>query len=119
MTVTVENELTIIEEATAILLEKMPACKGARLLATLELGTGDYVKMRDQLFAGETVDTLLDQAKAAEQVQTTRPCSMKITEDVRKYAAEQAISEKDALNKGMEEKSKEFVERGADVYAKA
>ena len=42
-----------------------------------------------------------------------------ITEDVRKYAAEQAISEEKALAKGMEEKSKEFVEKGAEVYAKA
>ena len=44
---------------------------------------------------------------------------MKITEDVRKYAAEQPISEEEALKKGMEEKSKEFVEQGAEVYAKA
>jgi len=44
---------------------------------------------------------------------------MKITEDIRKYAAEQAISEKEALTKGMEEKSKEFVKQGAEVYAKA
>jgi phosphomethylpyrimidine synthase len=43
---------------------------------------------------------------------------MKITENVRKYAAEQAISE-EALKKGMEQKSKEFVEKGAEVYAKA
>ena len=46
-------------------------------------------------------------------------CSMKITEDVRKYAAEQGIAEDEALKKGMEEKSKEFVEKGAEVYAKA
>ena len=46
-------------------------------------------------------------------------CSMKITEDVRKYAAEQAISEEAALQKGMEEKSKEFVESGAEVYTTA
>ena len=65
MSITVENELATIEEATAILLEKMPASKVARLLATLQVGTGDYVKTRDQLFAGETVDTLFDQAKAA------------------------------------------------------
>lgn len=39
-----------------------------------------------------------------------------ITEDVRKYAAEQAISEEEALKKGMEEKSKEFVEKGSEVY---
>ena len=45
-------------------------------------------------------------------------CSMKITEDVRKYAAEQELAEDDALKAGMEQKSKEFAERGAEVYAK-
>jgi len=44
---------------------------------------------------------------------------MKITEVVRKYAAEQAISEEEALKKEMEEKSREFVKNGAEVYAKA
>ena len=42
-----------------------------------------------------------------------------ITEDVRKYAAEQGVAEEEALAKGMAEKSKEFVEKGAEVYAKA
>jgi len=46
-------------------------------------------------------------------------CSMKISEDVRKYAAEHGIAEEEALKKGMEEKSKEFVEKGAELYAKA
>jgi len=44
--------------------------------------------------------------------------AVNITEDVRKYAAEQNISEQEALNKGMEEKSREFVEKGAEVYAR-
>ena len=46
-------------------------------------------------------------------------CSMKITEDVRKYAAEQAISEEEALEKGLAEKSREFAEKGAELYSKA
>jgi len=46
-------------------------------------------------------------------------CSMKITEDVRKYAAEQGLQAEDALQRGMEDKSKEFIEKGAQVYAKA
>ena len=46
-------------------------------------------------------------------------CSMKITEDVRKYAEEQGIAESEALKRGMEDKSKEFVKKGAQVYAKA
>lgn len=44
---------------------------------------------------------------------------MKITEDVRKYAAEQGIAEEEALKKGMEEKSREFTEKGSELYAKA
>ena len=43
-------------------------------------------------------------------------CSMKITQDVRDYAASQGVSEKDALEKGMQEKSIEFVKKGAEVY---
>jgi phosphomethylpyrimidine synthase len=44
---------------------------------------------------------------------------MKIIEDVRQYAAEQGIGEEEALKKGMEAKSKEFMEKGTEVYAKA
>jgi phosphomethylpyrimidine synthase len=46
-------------------------------------------------------------------------CSMKITEDVRKYAEDHGLTEQDALQKGMQEKSREFTEMGAQLYAKA
>jgi len=46
-------------------------------------------------------------------------CAMKITDDVRQYAAEQGIAEQEALKQGMKAKSKEFVAKGAEVYAKA
>jgi phosphomethylpyrimidine synthase len=46
-------------------------------------------------------------------------CSMKITEDVRKYAAEQGLRDEEALAAGMAEKSREFLERGAEVYQQA
>jgi phosphomethylpyrimidine synthase len=46
-------------------------------------------------------------------------CSMKITQDVRDYAQKQGIAETEALEKGMREKSKEFVEGGAEVYRRA
>ena len=46
-------------------------------------------------------------------------CSMKITEDVRQYAAAQGLSEEEALKKGLEEKAREFAEKGAEVYSRA
>jgi len=43
-------------------------------------------------------------------------CSMKITQDVRDYAKENGMGEADALSKGMEEKSKEFLQKGSEIY---
>ena len=45
-------------------------------------------------------------------------CSMKITEDVRKYAAEHGLTNDAAIESGMQEKRKEFIESGAEIYAK-
>ena len=45
-------------------------------------------------------------------------CSMKITQDVRDFAAAQGIAEAEALEQGMETKSIEFVKTGAKVYHK-
>ena len=41
---------------------------------------------------------------------------MRITEDVRKYAAEHGLSETERIELGMEEKGKEFLTKGAEVY---
>ncbi|MGI4984873.1 MAG: phosphomethylpyrimidine synthase ThiC [Janthinobacterium lividum] len=59
-----------------------------------------------------------DSAKVAHFCSMCGPhfCSMKITQDVRAYAAEQGLSEKDALQRGMEVKSIEFVRNGAELY---
>lgn len=43
---------------------------------------------------------------------------MKITQDVRNYAAEQGIAEAEALKYGMAQKSSEFKEKGAEIYGK-
>jgi phosphomethylpyrimidine synthase len=77
----------------------------------------------DPVTAREYHDETLPQdgAKSAHFCSMCGPhfCSMKITEDVRKYAAQLQISEDEALAKGMEEKSKEFVQSGAEVYQPA
>ncbi|MDQ3156093.1 MAG: phosphomethylpyrimidine synthase ThiC [Actinomycetota bacterium] len=43
-------------------------------------------------------------------------CSMKISQDVRRYAEQQGLDEAEALRAGMDEKSAEFVELGRSVY---
>ncbi|WP_063044907.1 phosphomethylpyrimidine synthase ThiC [Nocardia pseudovaccinii] len=43
-------------------------------------------------------------------------CSMRISADVREYAARQGLTETEALQAGMAEKSAEFADHGAQVY---
>jgi phosphomethylpyrimidine synthase len=43
-------------------------------------------------------------------------CSMKITQEVRDYAAKQGLDEQAALAAGMKEKADEFVAAGAELY---
>jgi len=43
-------------------------------------------------------------------------CSMKITEDVRKYAEEKAVDEQTAIQVGMKEKAEEFKKAGLEIY---
>ncbi|MEK6662431.1 MAG: phosphomethylpyrimidine synthase ThiC [Pseudomonadota bacterium] len=62
-----------------------------------------------------------DSAKVAHFCSMCGPhfCSMKITQDVREFAASQGVSEQEALAKGMEVKAVEFVKQGAEIYRKA
>jgi phosphomethylpyrimidine synthase len=47
-------------------------------------------------------------------------CSMKITQDVRDYAADQGVADAaEALERGMAEKAAEFRAQGGEVYRKA
>ncbi len=46
-------------------------------------------------------------------------CSMKITQDVREYAASKGLDASSALTEGMREKSVEFLEKGARIYHEA
>ncbi len=61
-----------------------------------------------------------DGAKAAHFCSMCGPqfCSMKITQDVRDYAAAHGIGETEAVEAGMAEKSDEFVKTGAEIYKK-
>jgi phosphomethylpyrimidine synthase len=43
-------------------------------------------------------------------------CSMKITQDVREYAASKHVSEQQAIEIGMKEKAEEFKQSGSEIY---
>jgi phosphomethylpyrimidine synthase len=61
-----------------------------------------------------------DSAKVAHFCSMCGPhfCSMKITQEVREYAAKQGISDIAALEQGMEVKAVEFIKRGSEIYQK-
>ena len=62
-----------------------------------------------------------DSAKVAHFCSMCGPhfCSMKISQDVRDYAKAKGIDdENEALKQGMDEKSKQFLDEGADIYHK-
>jgi phosphomethylpyrimidine synthase len=46
-------------------------------------------------------------------------CSMKITEDIRRYAAEQGLAEGEAVDAGMQRMADEFREKGSELYVEA
>lgn len=59
-----------------------------------------------------------DAAKTAHFCSMCGPnfCSMKITQEVREYAAKNKLSEEEALEKGMEEKAEDFKKQGSEIY---
>jgi len=62
-----------------------------------------------------------DSAKVAHFCSMCGPkfCSMKITQDVRDYAAEHGMETGEAIEAGMEEQSEEFMRTGSEIYHKA
>ena len=43
-------------------------------------------------------------------------CSMRITEDVRKWAKEHGVSEEEALEEGLKAQSEKFIKGGSELY---
>jgi phosphomethylpyrimidine synthase len=74
----------------------------------------------DPVTAREFHDETLPQegAKSAHFCSMCGPhfCSMKITEDVRKFAEQNGLNDQTALEEGLRQKSVEFRENGAEVY---
>jgi phosphomethylpyrimidine synthase len=70
-------------------------------------------------FHDETLPS--DNAKVAHFCSMCGPrfCSMQLTQEVREYAATHGIGEREAIEKGLEEKAKEFVQSGGEIYISA
>ena len=64
----------------------------------------------------EKARSMHDETMPKEAHKVAHFCSMKISQDVRDYAASQGISADEALQKGMEEKALEFKQAGAQIY---
>lgn len=62
MSPVIETEQDLTGEALHILQQNLPPHKVARLLSIWHVGQGDYTQERQALFAGETVESLFEQA---------------------------------------------------------
>ena len=67
MEVKLSKEREIIEEALDILAEHMEASKVVYLLSLLQSGQDNYLEIREQLFAEETVESLAQKVEAYQQ----------------------------------------------------
>jgi len=58
MTIHVTSERQVIQEAAQVLMRHMSPAKATRFWASWQVGEGDYLVIREQLFAKETVSSL-------------------------------------------------------------
>jgi N-dimethylarginine dimethylaminohydrolase len=61
MTIHVVSERQVIQEAAQVLMTHMSPAKATRFWASWQVGEGDYLVIREQLFAKETVKSLYKQ----------------------------------------------------------
>jgi hypothetical protein len=67
MSIKVTSDREILREVAQILMEHMEPSKVARFWAACQLGEGDYTLQRRELFAAETVASLIEKVRAYEQ----------------------------------------------------
>ena len=76
-------------------------------------------RWQDQFNLGldpETAKNFHDETLPKEAHKVAHFCSMKITQEVREFAAKQGLAEGDALQQGMAAKSEEFKQVGGELY---
>ena len=69
MNIEVASEQQIVREGEALLIRYLGVAKTARFLSAWRQGAGDYLKIREKLFDGETVDSLYDKIDEFEKAE--------------------------------------------------
>ncbi len=64
MTIKVINEQQNLQEVIQVLLTHLEPSKVMKFWAACKLGEGDYLQLKDKLFAQEDVDSLYEKIKA-------------------------------------------------------
>ncbi len=67
MNIAVMNEQDILQEGVTILIQHLGASNTVRFLSAWKQGAGDYLQLREELFKGETVNSLYEKISAFEQ----------------------------------------------------
>jgi len=67
MTVKVAREQSVLREAVDVLWAHLSPAKVVRLWAAWQMGEGDYLTLRDQLFEGESVASLFEEVQAYQE----------------------------------------------------
>lgn len=64
MKIKVTSEQQIMQEALRVLFANLEPSKVMRFWAACQLGEGDYLKLKEQVFEGETVTSLYEKITA-------------------------------------------------------
>lgn len=72
MTIHVPSERQVLQEAAQVLMMHMSPAKATRFWASWQVGEGDYLTIREQLFAKETVKSLYKQIEEFRKKKTRK-----------------------------------------------
>jgi hypothetical protein len=67
MTIHVASERQVMQEAVQVLMRHMSPSKATRFWASWQVGEGDYLVIREQVFGKETVKSLYKQIEESQR----------------------------------------------------
>ncbi|WGV24016.1 hypothetical protein [Halotia branconii] len=72
MTIKMINEQQNLQEVIQILLTHLEPSKVMKFWAVCKLGEGNYLQLKDKLFAQDDVDTLYEKIKAYQDMESNK-----------------------------------------------